>query len=85
LKLRLRSRGYERRIFPTLPYKSTMFRMGCKDRWNLSKDLFRHGFRFAKHTDCTVNSLRVISHRHTQTDTDGEDRFELYGDPDDKK
>jgi hypothetical protein len=32
--------------------------------------IFGHGFCCAKHADFTVNSLRVISHRHTQTDTD---------------
>ena len=31
------------------------------------KDFFGHGFRFTEHTDFTVNSLGVISHRRTQT------------------
>ena len=50
-----------------------MSRMGCKDRWKPRslrlvewedplKDFFRHGFRAAKHTDCTdknMNRLKV--------------------------
>ena len=28
---------------------------------------FGHGFRFTEHADFTVNSLGLISHRHTQT------------------
>jgi hypothetical protein len=40
---------------------------GSLEHAEFTENNIGHGFRDAKHTDYTVNSLRVISHRHTQT------------------
>jgi hypothetical protein len=36
---------------------------GSLEHAKFTEKYIGHGFRFAKHTDHTVNSLRVISHR----------------------